>query len=178
MYLYLHLDGILASEGVNNIMSRIGVFVDVSSCYYNINKKWPGRKLNYEAFLYKAKEQGSELARVIAYGTQIEDGARKFISCLNLLGFEPKYKTVERNQWYSWDVGMTVDMVRNHEKLDTIIIGNSNRHMVPIVEYLQEKGCKTIIIACGIPRELRECCFKWFEITEDMLEEAKEEVTI
>lgn len=156
-------------------MSKIGVFVDVASCYYNINKKWPNRKLNYEIYLDIAKKEGSELSRAIAYGTHVEEGARKFISCLNLLGFEPKYRTVERNQWYSWDVGMSIDMVRNHEKLDIIVIGNSNRNMAPVVEFLQEKGCKVIIISCGIPRELRECCFKWIEISEDMLEEIKEE---
>ena len=71
---------------------------------------------------------------------------------------------------------MAIDMVRNYETFDVIILGNSNRHMVPIIEYLQEKGCKVIVMACGIPRELRECCFKWIEITEDMLEAVKEEV--
>ena len=159
-------------------MSRVGVFVDVASCYYNINKKWPGRKLNYERYLSNAQELGTDSGRAIAYGTQIEDGARRFISCLNLLGYEPKYKTVEKNQWYSWDVGMAIDMVRNHESLDVIVIGNSNRHMVPIIEFLQEKGCKVIIMACGIPRELRECCFKWVEITDNMLEEIKNEETV
>jgi len=152
-------------------MARVGVFIDVANCYYNINKRWPNRKLNYGTYLGKAKEMGTEIGRAIAYGTQIEDGARKFISCLNLIGFEPKYRTVERNQWYSWDVGMCVDMIRNHEKLDVIVLGNSSRNIVPIVQYLQEKGIKTIILACGIPRELRECCFKWIELTEDMLEE-------
>ena len=151
-------------------MSRVGVFVDVASCYYNINKKWPGRKLNYEMYLEEAKKFGTEIGRAIAYGTQLEENARKFISCLSLLGYEPKYKTVEKNQWYSWDVGIVVDMIRNHEKLDTIVLGNCSRPMVPAIDYLQEKGCRVIIMACGIPRELREASFKWVEITENILE--------
>lgn len=153
-------------------MSKVGIFVDVSNCFYNINKRWPDRKLNYDCYIKQALRTSGqvEASRAIAYGTQVEDTARKFISCLNILGFEPKYKTIEKGQWYSWDVGIAVDMIRNCENLDTIILGNSSRHMVPVVQFLQEKGVKVIVIACGIPRELRECCSKWVEIEEEMLE--------
>jgi uncharacterized protein (TIGR00288 family) len=151
--------------------SRVSVFVDVGNQFYCINKKWPGRKLNYEKYLEKTKTFGT-LGRAFAYGTQVDDTAAKFITALHHLGFEPQYKQVEKNVWYSWNVGMAMDIVRlvTNNKTDTIIIGNSDRSLSPVISWAKEKGVRVIVIACGINKELKLSCDRWVEIDEAMLE--------
>lgn len=151
---------------------RVGVFIDVGNQFYCINKKWEGRKLDYEKYKNKISSYGT-IVRAFAYGTQIEGAASKFISCLHHLGFEPKYKTVEKNNWYSWDVGMAVDMVRICEKIDVAIIGNSSKSIAEAISFLKEKGIKVIVIACGISKDVKEACDQWVETEEELLEELK-----
>lgn len=159
------------------MVSKVCVFVDVGNQFYCINKKWPGRKLNYEIYMGKCTQFG-EIARAFAYGTQVENSASKFISCLHHIGYEPNYRTVEKNSWYSWDVGISIDIVRQvaHDKCDVIIIGNSNRTIVPVIMWAKERGVRVIIMACGINVEVREACDQWIEIKDDMLEQQLEEV--
>ena len=154
--------------------NRVAVFVDVGNQFYCINKKWEGRKLNYEEYKKRAATFGS-VVRAFAYGTQIEGAASKFISCLYHLGFEPQYKTVEKNNWYSWDVGMAMDMVRMCDKIDVAIVGNSSRTISPAVAYLKEKGIKVVVIGCGISKDVKDVCDQWVEINEDMLEIEEEQ---
>ena len=106
--------------------NRVGIFVDVGDQFFRINKKWVGRKLNYQTYFDRAKEFG-DVARAIAYGTQMNRNATKFISCLHHIGFEPKYKDMEEGQWYNWSVGISVDIMNlvNHNKVDTVVIGMS-----------------------------------------------------
>lgn len=153
--------------------NRVSVFIDVGNQFYCINKKWAGRKLNYEKYLEKARTFGG-IGRAFAYGTQVDDTAAKFITALHHLGFEPQYKQVEKNVWYSWNVGMAMDIVRliTNDKTDTIIIGNSDRSIAPVISWAKEKGVRVIIVACGINKELKTACDRWIEIDESMLEEA------
>lgn len=149
---------------------RVGVFVDVGEQFFRINKKWEGRKLDYQKYYDKAKEFG-EISRAIAYGTQINKNASKFKSCLYYIGFEPKYKDMETNQWYNWAVGISVDIMNlvNHNKIDTVIIGVGVKDIVPLVNCIKDKGVKVIVMGCSIHNELKEAADHWIEIGENML---------
>ena len=151
---------------------KIAVFIDVSNQFYCINKKWEGKTLDYDKYKKTAEEDG-DIVRAFAYGTQVEGAASKFISCLFHLDYEPKYETVEKNNWYSWDVGMAMDMVRMSDKVDTIIIGNSNNTMTHVINYLKEKGIRVIAIGCGLSKKVKDSCDQWIEINEDYLENEK-----
>ena len=150
--------------------NSVCVFIDVNNQFYCVNKRWPGRKLNYERYMTKCKTFG-DVVRSLAYGTQIDDAAVNFITALYHLGFEPQYKRIKENSWFSWDVGMAMDMIRLHEKADVIIMGNSNRNMAPAISWLKEKGVRIIVMGCGISKDLKEVCDQWIELTEDMLED-------
>jgi len=158
--------------------NRVAVFIDVGNQFYCINKKWEGRKLNYETYKDKVANYG-EIVRAFAYGTQVEGAAKNFISCLYHLGYETNYKDIEKNTWYSWTAGMFVDMVQMAERIDTMIIGTSDKSIAPAIKHLKNLGIRTVVMACGIPREIREACDQWVEISEDMLEkqeDIKEEI--
>jgi len=148
---------------------RLGIFVDVNDQFFRINKKWEGRKLDYKKYYNLATDYG-EVCRALAYGTQIEKTANKFISCLYHIGFEPKYKTVEENKWFNWSVGIAIDMAQLASRIDTAILGVSNKDIIPAVTYMQDRGVRMIIIGVGINKELKEVADHWIELDEEMLE--------
>lgn len=147
------------------------MFVDVGNQFYYANKKWPGRKINYRDYHALAESYG-HVFRAIAYGTQIDSSAGKFITALQHIGFECRWRNIERGKWYSWDVGMAMDTLNIAERanLDIIVLGTSNYTMVHVVRLLRERGVKVIIVACSIPPELREAANLCIEIPEEMLE--------
>ncbi len=110
-------------------MHSIGVFVDVGNQFYCVNKKWNGRKIDYDKYLAIAREGGNEeggrLHRAFAFGTQIDNSAVKFVSCLKHIGFIPMYRDVPQGSWYDWAVGITVELFRHHQKLDEVVLGSS-----------------------------------------------------
>ena len=151
--------------------NRVGVFIDVGNQFYCINKKWPSRKLNYEKYLTQTKTFGT-IARAFAYGTQVNNTASRFIVALHHLGYEPQYKQVEKKVWYSWCVGIAMDIVRLviNNKVDTIIIGSSDRSIAPVISWAKEQGIQVIVMGCGINKELKTVCDRWIEINDSMLE--------
>lgn len=163
--------------------NKVCVFVDVSNQFYNINKKWPHRKLNYKVYFEVCKKYG-EVTRAFAYGTQVERAASKFISCLHHIGYEPNFREVEPNNWYCWDVGLTIEIVNQiiHKRCDAIIIGSTNRVLIQTINWAKAQGIRVIVVACGINNEIRETC-EWEEIDKSMLEniiekeESKDAVT-
>jgi uncharacterized protein (TIGR00288 family) len=151
---------------------RVGIFIEVGDQFFRINKKWEGRKLNYQAYYDKCKEFG-EVARAFAYGTQINKNATKFISCLHHIGFEPKYKDMEGTQWHNWAVGISVDIMNlvTNNKIDCVVLGMSTKDMVPLVNCVKEKGVKVIVMSCNINYELKEAADQWIEVSENLLSE-------
>jgi uncharacterized LabA/DUF88 family protein len=155
---------------------RIGVFVDVSSLHRNIRNIYDG-KLDYHYYLSSIRKIG-QIYRAFAYGVQKDDNARKFIDFLQIIGFETSYLPVKvgrDGKTYRIDRSgqMIIDMVRIIDKLDTVVFGTSNTIIVPAIIYAKEQGCKTLVFACNIPREMKECSDRWWEITEDYLEREK-----
>jgi len=146
-------------------MSKLGVFIDVGDQFFRIQKKWDSKKLNYQTYYNKAKEFG-EIARAIAYGTQLNKSASKFMSCLHHIGFEPKYRDMEEGQWYNWSVGIAVDIMNlvNHNKIDIVVIGMSVKEIVPLVTNIKNKGIKVIVMGCTIHEELKEAADHWVEL--------------
>ena len=161
---------------MSDTKKRVGVFIDVGNQFYCINKKWEGRKLDYEVYMQICKDFG-EITRAFAYGTQIGNSAASFKTALHHIGFEPCYKQIEPGTWYSWNVGLAMDIVRLHERMDIIIVGVSDRNIAPALAWAREKGIQVIVIACTINKDVRDSCDRWIEIAEDMLEDIEKENT-
>jgi uncharacterized LabA/DUF88 family protein len=153
--------------------SKVMVFIDVGNQFYCISKRWPGKKLDYKKYLDRAATFGN-VDRALAYGTKIDDNANSFITALHHMGFEPQYRLVEKNSWYDWDVGIAMDIVRLIDKTDTVIIGNSNKSIAPVISWAKKQGIRVIVMGCGINKELKEECDQWIEIDESMLEQEHE----
>jgi len=149
--------------------NRVGVFVDLSNQFYCVNKRWAGRKIDFRKYLELATE-GKEIHRAIAFGTQVDGSASKFITCLQHIGFVPHYRDITRGAWYDWSVGISVELFRHYLKLDEVVLGSSSMTMAPIVSWLREHGVIVTIIGCGISRELKDAADKYIEISENILE--------
>lgn len=154
-------------------MKSVGVFVDISNLYYSINKKFPGKKLHYKKYLREAL-QGHFQHRAIAYISQSPEEAPAFIQCLQYFGYQTKCKTnppESTKKRVHWELAIAMDVVRNIDKLDIVIIGSSNVELVPLLEWVREKGVKCVVMACGIEVAIIEkadyCC----EIDEEFFEQ-------
>jgi len=148
----------------------VNAFIDIRNQNYYVDKKWPGRRLDFRLYMDKLKTLGN-INRVFAYGTYSEERAKKFVSALFHLGYEPRFIKVPLEGWFSWDVELAIDVVRMAERSDTIVIGNSNRHMIPVISWARLNGLQVIVVGCNIQSDIRAACDRWVEITEDMLED-------
>ncbi len=161
-------------------MKTVAVFADVGNLYYCIGKRYDGRKLDYQKLYDYASKFGS-IQMAFAYGSQIGEEANPFITCLKKIGYDTKYKrprTADDDarkvvRKADWDVGLSMDVVRMHERVDTVVICSADPDLVPMVEWVKDQGVRCVVIACGIAKELKLFADQCIEIPEDLLEEAR-----
>jgi uncharacterized LabA/DUF88 family protein len=154
----------------------IGVYVDTTNLYRTVNKKFKN-KLCYDLYLEKVVALFEESTVNIAYVMQIANEASGFIGCLRAAGFTTKtkrpltFKIGDREiKRCNWHVEMIIDMFRDIDELDCVILGSSDSELLPLVKYLKEQGIKVVILASLIPKRLADAASKAIEITEDLLE--------
>lgn len=148
---------------------RTAVFVDVSNIYYCINKKFPGRKLDYEKYIERVA--GSELVKAYAYGSQVNEEAHGFITCLKKIGYTPVFKSIgQSTRRINWDAAMAVDIFKLVDRVERVVIGTASPDILPIVNWLKDRGIVVEIVACGINKELKAAANSWTDLEEDALE--------
>jgi len=146
-------------------MKKIGLYVDVSNLYFCLCNNQRG-KLNYSELVTFLDPLGNIIIRK-AYGAQIKDEATQFIQSLQNLGFIANYKapkTYGNVTKADWDVGIAVDIIKDLEHLDMIIIATADGDMCPLVQYILEHGKDAVIIGSGISKELQRTATKCIEI--------------
>jgi uncharacterized LabA/DUF88 family protein len=149
---------------------KIGVFVDTNNLYYNVHKKY-NKKIDYELYLKQIMEMEKEecIYRAFAYGSYLEDNGTKFIQYLKYAGFHPIYNLVDKIRRGKWNTYMLMDVVRMHDRLDTLVIGSSDPNLMPLIQWTMDKGIRTLIFSCNISKALKEFCYQWIEIQENIL---------
>jgi uncharacterized LabA/DUF88 family protein len=154
----------------------IGIFVDTTNLYRTVHKKFKN-KLCYDLYREKVEEL-YELSTVqIAYVMQIANEASGFIGCLRAAGFLTKTKRpltfqvgdreIKRCNWH---VEMLIDIFRNLNELEMVVLGSSDSELLPLVKFLEDQGIKVIILSSLIPKRLADAASKAIEITEELLE--------
>lgn len=154
---------------------KIGLFVDVGNLYYCCGKKFH-KKVNYEKLLAKIKELG-DVVRAVAYGSQKEQEAKGFISCLKFMGFEVKFKapkiaTVGEKQLrlISWNVDIALDIIKSLDRYDKVVICSADANLAPLVAYIRERGLQCTIVAIGVSKELKITATNFIELEEGIAE--------
>lgn len=149
---------------------RVGVFIDLRNLRHSVDKSFPSRRLDYKKYL--AKAIGSDTCyAAIAYGMEQHDEATKFKHILKLAGFETRYlRNSTRCSSLSWNVGMTIDIIKLLPRLDKVVIGSASYNFVPLIDYIQEQRILCELFACNIGRDIRELAKKIIIIDENLLQ--------
>lgn len=166
------------------MLLRILLIVDVSNIYYTVRREFNGQ-LDYKNLYDRVAERG-QIYRAIAYGSDMNDEARRFKDLLINIGFELKYKEpkiypnaedpTKEYRKADWDVQMAIDIVQILDSVDLVVLVTGDGDLVPAVNYVKSRGKLIHILGCGISRDLREASDLWFEIDKTMLDRPKRKV--
>jgi len=68
-----------------------------------------------------------------------------------------------------WDLGMTVDMVQQAKKLDTIVLVTGDGDFAVLVEHLKSMGCRVEVMSFGksSAKEIREASSNFVDMDEN-----------
>lgn len=131
---------------------RVGVFIDVQNLYYSARNIYNSR-VNYSALL-KDAVGSRKLIRAIAYVIRAQmPEEQTFFDALTKAGFEVKAKDLQ--VFYGgikkgdWDVGITMDVIKMMNKLDTVVLASGDGDYTPLLEYVKNFGSRVEIIAFG-----------------------------
>lgn len=154
------------------IDTKVGVYLDISNLYYCVKNRY-GKyaRLRFETYLAFCQEFG-KLQFSKAYGAQKNKEAENFIKMLQKLNIETHYQQVKEykdaSRKANWDVGIAVDILKDYDNLDTIIIGSADGDFESVVKTLLQKQKKVCIFAANVSsvynnlgceiREIPEVC--------------------
>lgn len=131
---------------------RVGVFVDVQNLYYSARNIYNSR-VNFSALL-KDAVGNRKLIRALAYVIRAQmPEEQTFFDALTKAGFEVKAKDLQ--VFYGgikkgdWDVGITMDVIKMMNKLDTAVLASGDGDYTPLLEYVKNFGSRVEIIAFG-----------------------------
>lgn len=129
---------------------RVGVLIDVQNMYYSAKNLF-GAKVNF-INVVKGAIRDRNLIRAIAYVVETpQQHEVRFLDALRLQGIELKERDLQvfssGVKKADWDVGITVDAIRMSDKCDVIVLVSGDGDYIPLVEYLQHKGCKVEVMA-------------------------------
>ncbi len=129
---------------IKHKQQRVGVLVDVANLYHSAKNLYNSRVEFKEALKHTVDNRN--LIRAIAYvvKTETEEEAQ-FFEALLQQGFEIQTKDLQTfsggAKKADWDVGIAVDAIKLADKLDSIILMTGDGDYIPLVSYLQNKGC-------------------------------------
>jgi uncharacterized LabA/DUF88 family protein len=150
---------------------RVGVFVDVQNMYYSAKNLYD-EKVDFKEVLESAS-MNRKLIRASAYVIQADTpDEENFFEALRNIGYEVKIK--ELKEFYGgqkkgdWDLGMTVDMVQQAKKLDTIVLVTGDGDFAVLVDHLKSMGCRVEVMSFGqsSAKEIREAADNFIDMDE------------
>ena len=152
---------------------RVGVFIDTQNLYHSARNLYQAR-VNFGAVL-KDAVAGRKLVRAVAYVITTEAGDEKnFFEALEKLGIETKTKDLQvfssGTKKGDWDVGLTVDVMKMANRLDTVVIVSGDGDFIPLVKYLQHHtGTQVEIVSFGksTSGKLREAADDFLDLSEN-----------
>lgn len=121
---------------------RVAILVDVQNLYYSAKNLYDSR-INFKELLIAAT-QGRQLVRANAYviRTDIYQKEQEFFDALNKSGFDIKEKDLQifagGQKKGDWDVGIAMDMIRQAQKCDAIVLMSGDGDYIPVVNYVQQ----------------------------------------
>lgn len=157
---------------IRNPDQRVGIFVDVQNLYYSARNIYSAR-VNFNEVLKEALG-GRKLIRAIAYVVKADmPEEQSFFDALEKAGFEVKAKDLQTfaggNQKGDWDVGIAMDIIKQMNKLDVVVLASGDGDFAPLLEYLQMTGQLTETVAFGksTSSKIKELTDHFIDLDED-----------
>lgn len=151
---------------------RVCVLIDVQNFYHSARNLYQ-RRVDFEAVLRTAVA-GRQLVRSFAYVVSTESGEEQtFFEALEKLGIEIRVKELQiffgGAKKADWDVGIAVDAIRMVNHVDVIILMSGDGDFIPLVEYLQNQGMQTEVVAFGksASSRLKEAADDFLDLCEE-----------
>lgn len=149
---------------------KIAIMIDANNLYFTLRMKF-GRKLDYSKYLKFVKDIG-EIKHANVYGIHVRGQAVDFLTKLKTLGFLPCYQNINER-----DMGkvkatsrIIVEAIAMMIDYDILVIGSSDKNILPLLEYLKAQNKKVIILAANIPNAIKTAAYKCIEIPSSLLE--------
>src|SRR3989338_364186 len=147
---------------------RVGIFVDVQNLYYSARNIYNAR-VNYSALLKEVVGE-RKLIRAIAYVIRAQmPEEHTFFEALQKAGFEVKTKDLQvffgGIKKGDWDVGITMDIIKQMNKLDAIVLASGDGDYIPLVDYVKNFGVRAELIAFG-----KSSSSKLVEVVDDFID--------
>jgi len=146
------IDNVLGIFSTKHEEQRVGIFVDVQNLYYSARNIYNAR-VNFSALLKEAV--GSrKLIRATAYVIRAQmPEEQSFFDALSKAGYEVKAKDLQvffgGIKKGDWDVGVTMDAIRQMNKVDAVVLASGDGDYIPLLDYLKNFGVRVEVIAFG-----------------------------
>ncbi len=157
---------------IRNPDQRVGIFVDVQNLYYSARNIYQAR-VNFNEVLNEALGN-RKLIRAIAYVVKADmPEEQNFFDALEKAGFEVKAKDLQTfaggSQKGDWDVGIAMDIIKQMNKLDVVVLASGDGDFAPLLEYLQMTGQLTETVAFGksTSSKIKELTDNFIDLDED-----------
>jgi uncharacterized LabA/DUF88 family protein len=150
---------------------RIAVLIDVQNMYHSAKNLYQA-KVNFAEIL-KVAISGRKFIRAFAYVVRTKTGEEKpFFEALTKLGIETRVKDLQ--EYYGglkkadWDVGISIDAVRIHPTIDTIVLVSGDGDFMQLIEYLKNQGKRVEVMAFGksASSKMREVVDEFIDLEE------------
>jgi len=150
-------------------MNRALVIVDVNQTFFEVQKRFPNKVLDYEALMKAYKDLGYHLQHQLAYGKQTN--SKSFLDMLKINGFE----TIFGNVPHSIQVALKLADLTFRNAYDVLILVTNNVEWGRLLSYAKSNGKYTISVGVDLP-EIFKYYSETFELTEDYVMEKRSAV--
>ena len=138
---------------IPNKEQRVGIFIDIQNLYHSAKNLY-GARVNF-AELVKKLAKDRKQVRTLAYIVRSDPstGEEAFFDALEKSGIELRSKDIQvfssGAKKADWDVGIVIDAVRIASSCDVVCLCSGDGDFIPLIEYLENKGKRTEVIAFG-----------------------------
>lgn len=149
---------------------KLGIMIDANNLFYRLKMKH-GQKLDYAKYLEYCKELGY-VNFACVYGVHVKGQAVDFLTKLKTIGYVPRYTNVNKRDENKIQatVRIAVESIADMTKYDMLILGSSDKNLIPLLEYLKSQNKKVIMLSTNIPKAMYTAAYKCIEIPASMLE--------
>jgi len=147
---------------------KTSLIIDVHNLYLAINKKYPGRVLNYTALVNLLTDQSYDLFHKVAYGRQPEEKVRSFSTMLKKNGFEVFFGNTPHNI----EMALKVADLIHTSKIECLILGTNYFEAGRILRYARDHGVQTLSMGVDLPDFFKGFSSLW-ELEESLFQDRK-----